>query len=282
MLPIVDPNESLASNETGADSESFRRQVAACGDSLHRRELTQLQINLGKLCNQACTHCHVDAGPNKKRENMSGDTVDRLIELALQCDGLTSVDVTGGAPEMNPHFRRLVSSMRDNDLKVIDRCNLTIMSEPGYEWVADFLADHDIHVIASLPCYLEDNVDTQRGNGVFQRSLSGLAQLNQRGYRGPDSSRKLDLVFNPTSPSLPPNAAALEGDYRRELMSRYGIEFNQLLTITNIPIRRYASYLRKRGRLDEYMDLLRQSFNAATIDHLMCKHLVSISWDGKI
>lgn len=291
MLPIIDPNspddsENPVEATNAWEITPFGERVGENAErpmsGLTRNALTQLQVNLGKLCNQACTHCHVDAGPTKRRENMSAAVADRIIELASQSPTLQSVDLTGGAPEMNPNFRRMVTAFRSAGLEVIDRCNLTILTQPGFEWVADFLAEQEVHVIASLPCYLEDNVDAQRGNGVFQQSIDGLRMLNARQYREPGSPRSLDLVFNPTSPSLPPDQASLEADYRRELKTRFDIEFGHLLTITNIPIRRYAQFLRRKGQLDEYMRLLHDHFNTAAVSQVMCRHLVSISWDGRI
>lgn len=276
LLPVID-----AGLPTGV-VEPFGQRLARTGDSLTRHTLTELQINLGKLCNQTCTHCHVDAGPTKKRENMDAKTADRIIQLSETCPSITTVDLTGGAPEMNPNFRRLVQTFRDRGLRVIDRCNLTILSEPGFEWVADFLADQQVDVVASLPCYLEDNVDGQRGQGVFGRSIDGLLKLNELGFGREDSPLRLDLVFNPTGPSLPPDQSSLQADYKRELKSRYGIEFNELLAITNIPIRRYATFLHKRGQLNDYMTLLANHFNATAAGHVMCRSLLSIGWDGKI
>ncbi len=276
LLPVID-----AGLPTGV-VEPFGRRVSQSASPLVRHTLTELQINLGKLCNQTCTHCHVDAGPTKKRENMDARTADRIIELSETCESISTVDLTGGAPEMNPHFRRMVETFRGRDLRVIDRCNLTILSEPGFDWVAQFLADHQVDVVASLPCYLEDNVDGQRGSGVFGRSIDGLSKLNQLGYGRKDSPLRLDLVFNPTGPSLPPNQSALEADYKRELKSRYDIEFNHLLAITNIPIRRYATYLNKRGQLSDYMSLLADNFNPVAAEQVMCRSLLSIGWDGEI
>ncbi|MCC9657750.1 arsenosugar biosynthesis radical SAM (seleno)protein ArsS [Rhodopirellula halodulae] len=274
LLPIV--NEGLPTGVV----PTFASRID--GGMLRRNRLDQLQINLGKLCNQTCTHCHVDAGPTKKRENMDAHTADRLLELVEGCSNLTTVDLTGGAPEMNPNFRRMAKTFRESGLRVIDRCNLTILSQPGYEWVAPFLAEHEMDVVASLPCYLEDNVDGQRGDGVFGRSIEGLLRLNQLGYRQGSSTHRLDLVYNPTGPSLPPDQMKLEADYRRELAARYGIEFGNLLTITNIPIRRYAQFLQKRGLLDDYLKLLSENFNARAAAQVMCRSLVSISWDGQI
>ena len=281
LLPIID-----AGLPTGI-IPPFAARIASetCGP-LVRSTLTQLQINLGKLCNQTCTHCHVEAGPTKKRENMDAKTAQRIMDLAQTCDSLTTVDLTGGAPEMNPHFREMVRTFRSRGLRVIDRCNLTILMEPGYEDVADFLAQWNVDVVASLPCYLEDNVDGQRGNGVFQKSIAALHRLNSLGYGtnngASPSKRRLDLVFNPTGSSLPPDQASLQADYKREMKSRYDVEFDSLFCITNIPIKRYAKFLSKQNRLDDYMRLLSQNFNADAAGAVMCRSLVSIGWDGAI
>ncbi len=276
LLPIIH-----AGLPTGV-VEPFGERVRREGQSLVRETLADLQINLGKLCNQACTHCHVEAGPTRMRENMDTRTADRILQLALDCKSLTTIDLTGGAPEMNSHFRRLVTAFRDRGLRVIDRCNLTILSEPDYEWVASFLAENQVEIVASLPCYLKDNVDRQRGSGVFDRSIDGLRKLNQLGYGDESSNLKLDLVYNPTGPSLPPNQLRLQADYKRELFDRFGIRFNRLLTITNIPIRRYAVFLHKQGMFEDYMRLLADNFNPSTIARVMCRSLVSIGWDGAI
>ena len=276
LLPVID-----AGLPTGV-VEPFAQKMSRGSGPLQRSALTDLQINLGKLCNQTCTHCHVEAGPTKVRENMSSETAERIIELAKDCDSLETVDLTGGAPEMNPNFRHLVKTFRARGLRVIDRCNLTILSEPGYEWVADFLADQQVDVVASLPCYLEDNVDGQRGQGVFGRSIDALILLNQLGYGREGSSLRLDLVFNPTGPSLPPDQAGLQADYKRELRKRFSIEFDRLLAITNIPIKRYAKYLLKKGKLSDYMKLLADNFNPVAAEQVMCRSLISIGWDGSI
>lgn len=276
LLPVI--NHGLPTNLV----QPFHRRVTADGMSMMRASVNQLQINLGKLCNQTCTHCHVDAGPTKTRENMDRKTADRIVELSRDMQGLSVVDLTGGAPEMNPNFRRLVEEFRSRDVRLIDRCNLTILRQPGFEWVGDFLADHRVHVVASLPCYLEDNVDSQRGNGVFRDSIDALQQLNDLGYGKPETGLCLDLVFNPTGPSLPPEQQKLETDYKRELLARYQVQFNHLLTITNIPIRRYAMYLSKRGGLESYMRLLEDSYNPDAAASVMCRSLISISWDGKV
>jgi radical SAM/Cys-rich protein len=276
LLPVI--NTGLPTGLVAPFTDRVTREAS----ELRRGRLTQLQINLGKLCNQACTHCHVEAGPTKVRENMDAETATRVVELSRACDDLEVVDLTGGAPEMNPCFPDLVGEFRGRGLRVIDRCNLTILEQPGFGWVADFLADHGVDVVASLPCYLESNVDQQRGSGVFQQSLRALRRLNELGYGVEGSGLRLDLVYNPTGPSLPPEQSKLQADYQRELDQRYGIRFTQLLTITNIPIKRYATFLAKQDRLDAYMKLLEDNFNAAAAEAVMCRSLISIGWDGSI
>ena len=281
-LPVIRSEIPTGSQLPSGVVEPFADRVRRSVGSLVRRELTDLQINLGKLCNQACTHCHVEAGPTKTRENMNAETAVRILELADRCESLQTIDLTGGAPELNPSFRELVVAFRGRDLRVIDRCNLTIASEPGYQWVPEFLAQHRVDIVASLPCYLEDNVDGQRGRGVFGRSIDALVRLNGLGYGRDGSGLRLDLVYNPTGPALPPDQAKLEADYKRELAARYGIQFNHLLAITNIPIKRYAQYLRKQDKLESYLHLLADSFNAQASEHVMCRSLLSIGWDGAI
>ena len=245
------------------------------------KDITWLQINLGRRCNQACHHCHVDAGP-KRTETMSAAVADRLIALMEASPSLELVDLTGGAPELNVPFRRLVLAARALDLRVIDRCNLTILSEPGQEDLADFLADQGVEIVASLPCYSAENVDKQRGGGVFTRSIEALQRLNSLGYGQGDGRLVLDLVYNPTGPSLPPAQASLEADYKAQLKDQFGVVFDSLITITNMPIARFAHELRRSGQLEEYCALLQSSFNAATLDGLMCRSLVSVSWDGTL
>ena len=276
FLPIID-----AGHDTGLVTP-FSDRIRSDSVEMSRHSLTDLQINLGKLCNQACTHCHVEAGPTKTRENMNQRTAERVLELALNCDQLTTVDLTGGAPELNPHFKMLVREFRSKGLRVIDRCNLTVLFESGMEWLSDFLAEQKVDLVASLPCYLEDNVDVQRGSGVFQKSIEALRLLNSLGFGQPDSELRLDLVYNPNGPSLPPEQASLEIAYKKELQDRYGIVFNRLLTITNLPVKRFAKFLEKRGQLEEYFHLLERHFNPDAAEHVMCKSLLSISWDGKI
>lgn len=244
-----------------------------------RHELSILQVNLGYLCNLSCTHCHVNAGP-KRTELMSREDIDTLLEF-IDARNIKVLDLTGGAPEMNPHFMYLVREARARDVTVIDRCNLTILVEPGYEAMAQFLADQQVIITASLPCYLEDNVAEQRGKGVFQDSIAALKKLNDLGY-GTDKSLKLDLVYNPNGDFLPPPQAALEADYKRELHQRYGVTFNQLLTITNMPISRFGSMLLSKKRFHDYMTLLKDNFSQQNLDNLMCKSLISIDWQGYV
>ena len=245
---------------------------------LARRGLATLQVNLGFVCNQTCQHCHVNAGPNRT-ESMDGETVDAVLE-ALRATGASTLDLTGGAPELNPHFRRLVRDARALGARVIDRCNLTVLSEPGQEDLAGFLAEQRVEITASLPCYLEDNVDTQRGRGVYAGSIRGLQTLNALGYGAGDGARVLNLVYNPLGPSLPPPQAALEADYRRMLGERFGIRFDRLLTLANMPIQRFGSTLISRGGFGGYMALLKGAHRAENLDAVMCRDLVSVDWQG--
>ena len=245
--------------------------------ALRRECINTLQVNLGYRCNLSCVHCHVNAGPNR-REEMSSETVDELIRLL---DILTplSLDLTGGAPELNPHFRRLVFAAREREIEVIDRCNLTILFEPGQEDLADFLADQGVTITASLPCYLEENVEQQRGKGVYDDSVRALQRLNELGY-GSEERLQLNLVYNPVGPVLPPSQVELEADYKRELNARYGIVFNQLFTITNMPISRFGAVLLSQGEYHDYMRLLRNNFTESNLDTVMCRSLVSVDWQG--
>lgn len=276
------PSHAVRSAEA---ANPFDERVAACGaGALRRRELAILQVNVGRLCNQACRHCHVEAGPNRT-ELMAAETAEECLAFLDSAPTVHTLDITGGAPEMAPVFRRLVREGRRRGLRVIDRCNLTILAEPGHEDLAAFLADQGVDIVASLPCYSEGNVDKQRGGGVFGRSIEGLRILNRMGYgaaegRNPAPGRRLDLVFNPGGPSLPPAQAALEADYRERLRADFGIVFDSLITITNMPIGRFASDLRRAGRLDGYMDLLAGSFNPATLAGLMCRDTLSVDHEG--
>ena len=245
---------------------------------LTRGALTTLQVNLGYRCNQSCFHCHVNAGPNRT-EAMDEDSIDLVLEV-LERRRLTTLDLTGGAPELHPSFRRLVVAARDLGVKVMDRCNLTILSEEGQDDLAAFLAANDVEVVASMPCYLEGNVDAQRGKGVFERSIAGLRRLNGLGYGDPRTGLTLNLVFNPQGPSLPPPQAALEADYKRVLAERYGIVFNALFALANMPIQRFGSTLVSKRQFDDYMRLLGQAHRDENLAGVMCRSLVSVDYLG--
>ncbi|MDB5365549.1 MAG: putative Fe-S oxidoreductase [Rhodospirillales bacterium] len=257
---------------------SFAATLAEHGRSLTRDGVTVLQINLGKRCNQACHHCHVEAGP-KRSEMMAARTADRLIELMASAPQLRTIDITGGAPELNPNFRRLVAAARELGKHVIDRCNLTVLFEAGQEDTARFLAEHEVAIVASLPCYSEKNVDAQRGRGVFGQSIAALKLLNRLGY---GSTLPLDLVYNPVGAFLPPAQAALEHEYRFRLRKDFEIEFSRLLTITNMPISRFLHALERDGQAQAYQQLLVDSFNPHAVDGVMCRSMLSVSWDGKL
>ena len=250
-----------------------------CFPELKRQMVETLQVNLGYRCNQSCLHCHVNAGPQRKEE-MSRETIDALIALISVSPDVKTLDLTGGAPEMNPHFRTLISAARARGLKVIDRCNLTILEEPGYEDTADFLAEHRVEVVASLPCYLEENVDKQRGKGTFSASIKGLKRLNALGYGKPESSLILNLVFNPQGPTLPPPQASLEAAYKTHLGEHFGLVFNQLFTLTNMPIQRFGSTLISKGLFNSYMQLLHESHRDENLKNVMCRTLLSVDWQG--
>ncbi|NMG68846.1 arsenosugar biosynthesis radical SAM (seleno)protein ArsS [Parazoarcus communis] len=248
--------------------------------ALRRKKLETLQANLGYRCNQSCVHCHVAASP-RRTEEMSWETMASLLDFAFR-QGVSTLDLTGGAPEMNPNFRRLVEAARALGLRVIDRCNLTILSEPGYETLADFLAAQQVEIVASLPCYLEENVNAQRGDGVFEASIAGLHKLNRLGYGLPDSGRVLNLVYNPLGPSLPPDQVKLEAAYKEQLASRYGIVFNQLFALANMPIKRFGSQLVSRNAFHDYMHLLKGAYQSSNLDGVMCRSLISVSWEGHV
>jgi radical SAM/Cys-rich protein len=260
---------------------SFEKKLAEHKLTLNRTSVETLQINVGKLCNQACHHCHVEAGP-KRTEIMTEATIDRVIELIKNAPGLKTVDITGGAPEMNPHFKKLVRAARSLNIEVIDRCNLTIFYEKGFDDIPDFLKEQKVHVVASLPCYTKNNVDKQRGTGVFDKSIEGLKKLNSLGFGIEGSGLKLDLVYNPGGAFLPGSQAKLEADYKRELKQYFNLEFNQLFTITNMPIKRFLEDLNRQGKYEDYMTLLVNNFNLHAADSVMCKSLISIGWDGQI
>jgi radical SAM/Cys-rich protein len=244
-----------------------------------RQGVETLQLNLGYRCNQSCLHCHVNAGPQRKEE-MSAETVAAVLDFIAASPTVTTLDLTGGAPELNPHFRALVIAARARGLRVIDRCNLTILEEAGQEDLADFLAAHRVDIVASLPCYLEENVDRQRGSGVFATSLRALRRLNQLGYGRPESGLPLNLVYNPQGPSLPPPQAKLEADYKRHLSENYGIVFSQLFSLANMPIQRFGSMLISKGQFNAYMQTLRGAHQAGNLEGVMCRGLLSVDWQG--
>ena len=249
--------------------------------ALRRGEPEILQVNLGKLCNLTCTHCHVNAGPNRK-EIMSRITVDRVISW-FAATTIPTLDLTGGAPEMAPDFQYMIEYARGLSPKrrIIDRCNLTILLEPGFDGLAEFLAENEVEIIASMPCYSPENVNAQRGDGVFDSSIVALQRLNQLGY-GREPKLPLHLIYNPIGAFLPGPQAELEASYQRELGAHFGIVFNNLYTLTNLPIARFASWLRHQGEYEAYLELLANAFNPATVEGLMCRNTISVSWEGKI
>ena len=246
--------------------------------SLTRRAVETVQINLGYRCNQSCLHCHVNAGPHRT-EAMSAATVNEILTFIDATPSVTTIDLTGGAPELNPEFRRLVALATERGLRVIDRCNLSILFEPGQDDLARFLADHRVEVVASLPCYLEQNVDRQRGSGVFRASIAGLCRLNAFGY-GSQPRLPLNLVYNPQGAVLPPPQPQLEADYRQHLNDVYGIVFSRLLVMTNMPIQRFGSTLISKGQFQGYLDLLRQAHCSGNLDGVMCRSQLSVDWQG--
>ena len=246
--------------------------------ALRRKLLTTLQVNLGYRCNQTCVHCHVNAGPTRT-EMMDAQTL-ALIPKVLEARELTTLDLTGGAPELHDGFRGVVKAARELGVSVIDRCNLTILFEPGQEDLADFLAGHQVDVVASLPCYSIENVDKQRGKGVFDKSVAALQKLNALGYGREGSGLTLNLVYNPQGPSLPPEQRKLQATYKRELFDHFGVEFNKLFTLANMPIQRFGSMLISKSQFNDYMRLLEENFAAANLDNVMCRSLVSVDWEG--
>ena len=247
---------------------------------LRRRELETLQVNLGYRCNQTCQHCHVNAGPARK-EMMDADMAAMVVDV-VRARSIRVLDLTGGAPELNPQFRRMVVAARAAGARVIDRCNLTVLSEAGQEGLDEFLAQQQVEVVASLPCYSKDNVDAQRGEGVFERSIDGLQRLNKLGYGQDGTDLILNLVYNPLGPYLPPSQTDLERDYRRILGERFGVVFNRLFTIANMPIQRFGSMLISRGEFAGYMQLLRDAYRPENLDGVMCRSLISVDWQGNL
>ena len=261
-------------------TRSFRRMLARHGlPELRRAALRELQINVGRLCNQACQHCHVDAGP-KRTEIMTWETMIRILAWTER-SRITRVDITGGAPELNPNFRRFVDAFLALRAAVTARCNLTVLLEPGLEDLATWYAARRVHLVASLPCYSRKNVDAQRGDGTFDKSIVALRRLNDAGYgRTPDLT--LDLVYNPGGAFLPADQTELEAEYKRRLHDECGIAFSRLLTLANLPINRFAHFLERTGQYDDYVRLLEENFNPATVSELMCRHLISVDWLGRV
>jgi len=248
--------------------------------AIRRGALQTLQVNVGYRCNQSCTHCHVNAGP--KRTEMMDEAIAREVIAFLQRSGVRILDITGGAPELNANFRSMVTQARRLGTHVIDRCNLTVLQEPEQEDLADFLAENNVEVIASLPCYLEQNVDAQRGPGIFTKSIDGLKRLNALGYGRPDSDLVLNLMYNPAGPYLPPAQKGLEQDYRTTLEHRYGVHFSNLYTLVNMPIQRFGSTLVSKGTFDDYLQLLRDAYQPANLQRVMCRSLISVDWRGYV
>lgn len=259
----------------------FEEKLVQIGtERLRAAGVETLQVNVGKLCNQTCRHCHVDAGPTRT-EIMTRETAELVVGV-LRRHAIPNVDITGGAPELNPNFEFLVRESRALGRHVVNRSNLTVFFVEGHEGLPEFLRDQQVEITASLPCYLEQNVDTQRGKGAYAKSIEALQRLNRLGYGQPESGLVLNLVYNPLGPSLPPPQKQLEDDYRRELGSRFGIVFNHLYTITNMPISRFLTDLERHGNYCRYMDLLVEKFNPQTVDGVMCRTLVSVGWDGAL
>ena len=248
--------------------------------AIRRGRLDTLQVNVGYRCNQSCVHCHVNAGPSRTEE-MDGEIAD-LIVTFLERRAISTLDITGGAPELNPHFRRLVVAARDRSVRVMDRCNLTILEQPGLEDLAEFLKEQQVEIVASMPCYLEDNVDKQRGRGVYEGSIRGLQRLNALGYGREETGLVLNLVYNPLGASLPPPQATLEADYRRELGERHGIVFNRLFTLANMPIQRFGAILLAQGQFDAYLARLKAAYLDANLASVMCRNLISIDYRGYV
>ncbi len=248
--------------------------------NINRRQIDTLQVNLGYKCNQSCLHCHVNASP-ARTEMMDERTIDLVLGY-LAAQDVATLDLTGGAPELNPLFRHLVAKARSIGVTVIDRCNLTILSEPGQEGLAAFLADHQVEVVASLPCYTEELVDRQRGKGVYEKSIAGIRMLNALGYGKEGSGLKLNLVYNPQGPNLPPPQQGLEADYKRILGETFGITFNQLYTLANMPIQRFGSTLISKGQFNDYMTLLKNAHSEQNLETVMCRSIVSVDYQGYV
>jgi radical SAM/Cys-rich protein len=247
---------------------------------IHRRQLETLQVNIGLKCNQQCVHCHVDASP-RRTEAMTSETINDILSF-LKKSRIKTLDITGGAPELHPDFRRLITETVQSGIHIIDRCNLTILLEPGQADLAEFLAFNKVEIVASLPCYQEHNVDRQRGKGVFHKSILALQQLNHLGYGKAGSELELNLVYNPQGPELPPSQDILEQDYKEHLSKHYGIEFNHLFTLCNMPIKRFGRSLVAKGQLHDYINLLKNAFQPENLENVMCRSLISIDWQGYV
>jgi radical SAM/Cys-rich protein len=260
--------------------QPFAEKLQIAGADFKRRAVDVLQVNMGRYCNLACIHCHVESGPTRK-EMMSRDNVDAVLRFLAGTD-ISTLDITGGAPELHREFAHLVTSARKLGRHVMDRCNLTVIFEPSMEYLPEFFKKHEVELVCSLPCYSEENVDRQRGKGTFDSSIRALQLLNEQGYGQPDTDLILNLVYNPVEPHLPPPQEKLEQDYKRILGDQFGIVFNRLFCLSNMPITRYATHLKLRGEYDRYVELLESNFNAATLDQVMCRNLISVGWDGVI
>ena len=290
-IPIEAPRDGSLVNRVIQDIEiDSDLLIPNCGPHFHEvlaphrtilthQKPTELQINLGKLCNLACHHCHVDAGP-KRTEIMTWSVMKKIIEWSKRAE-IKSVDLTGGAPELNPNFRRFCDALLQEGIKITSRCNITVLFEDGQQDLGEWYANREIRLVCSLPCYTEDNVDAQRGKGVFDKSIAGLKQLNSLGY-GIKTNLPLDLVYNPGGAFLPPEQTGLENDYRAMLKDNFGIVFSNLLAITNIPINRFAHALKRDNQMEDYQNLLVDNFNPATLDGLMCQHLINLNWLGQV
>jgi radical SAM/Cys-rich protein len=278
-LASAETQLAILQDPTRLPGPTFAARLVKEGiDVLRRSRLDTLQINVGRVCNQTCAHCHVDAGPDR-RESLSAQVAEQVISFLARSQ-VSTLDITGGAPEMNPNFRMLVQQASGLGKQIIDRCNLTILLANGFTDLPEFLATHQVRIVASLPCYLEQNCDAQRGDGVFEKSIEALLRLNRLGYGQTNSGLTIDLVYNPTGYGLPPNQLTLEHAYREQLFSKYNITFNNLFTITNMPVSRFLDSLLKAGKFEQYMEKLISSFNPQTIEQLMCLGLVSIDWQG--
>ncbi|MBF97330.1 MAG: hypothetical protein CFH34_01591 [Alphaproteobacteria bacterium MarineAlpha9_Bin4] len=261
--------------------KSFNKTLKENNINLLRKSVSTLQVNMGKLCNQACKHCHVEAGP-KRTEMMDMNIISQILRLLKKTRSIKVIDITGGAPELNSNFKYFVRQLRKMQLHVIDRCNLTVLHEKGQEETADFLAKNHVEIIASLPCYTEQNVEKQRGKGVFVKSIKSLRSLNSLGYGKGNKNLKLNLVYNPLGAFLPPNQKNLESEYKKFLKSEFKIFFDNLFSLTNMPIKRFSHFLEKNNKLNAYMNLLYSNFNPNAAKSVMCKDLISVSWNGLI